>query len=130
FFALCFGLTAVWLSYSDTPWPWSGLETVQGIGGSLAFSASMTVAGTGFGGVVRHVGAAITALLGILFALGAAVGALIPFWRDYGMDEIGSTLLEPTTPHTYSFTVALLLLAAVTLVVLLAGIAFVRRADV
>lgn len=128
--AFSLGLTAVWLSASSAPWPWTAGETALGMVGGVGFAAVVAIAGTGFGAVTRHVGGAITLLFGVYVVVEAVLSSVLDFWHDYGPTAAAAVLLEPSRAHHYGFAVALLLVVGTACAYLAAGIAVVRRIDV
>lgn len=130
FCAFAFSLTAIWISASGEPWPWTAGETLLGAVGGVAFVATVSVAGTGFGGITRHVGAAITLLVLVYLVLEGVLTTRLQVWDDYGVTAAATALVEPTGAHTLGFLPALGVMTGAALLYLLAGIAVVRRSDV
>ncbi|ADB51376.1 hypothetical protein [Conexibacter woesei] len=128
--AFLLSLTAIWLSSSDAPWPWTSGETLSAIAGAVIVTVTLAVAGTGFGGVTRHVGSAITLFVLVYFVLEGVLVARLGFWSDYGITAAGSTLTEPGVEHALSYVGALAVVVGLSLAVLAGGIAVVRRSDV
>jgi len=124
------GIAAVWLSSSGAPWPWTVGETAQGLAGAVLLVAIVAVGGTGFGALTRHVGIAITLLLGIYVALEGLLAGLLAVWRDYGPTAAAAVLTQPATGHAYPFAAALALASALAGLHLAAGVVVVRRCDV
>jgi ABC-type transport system involved in multi-copper enzyme maturation permease subunit len=130
FCALTLGLAAVWISSAGARWPWSGQATLHAVSGVIAVTALLAVAGTGFGGLVRHVGGSITLLIALYLGVDSVLGARFDLYRDWGLTAATNTLVEPTTAHHYGFPAALAIVLGSSLAYLALGIAAVRRADV
>lgn len=123
-------LAAIWLWSAGVPWPWTAGETAQGLLGAVGFVAAGSIAGTGFGALTRHVGGAITLLLGIYIVAEAILSNVLGVWRDYGPTAAAAALMEPSRPHPLAFVAAFVLVFAISLAYLAGGIGVVRRADV
>ena len=130
FCALSFGVAAVRLSSAGHDWPWSGTQTLSALGGTIALTTLIAIAGTGFGAIVRHVGGAITLLAVMYLAVEGVLTARWGIYRDWGLTSAANTLVEPTFQHTYAFPAAMAVMLGVSLAYLALGIAAVRRADV
>lgn len=130
FCALCLGVTAVWVSSGGGAWPWSGTQTLSGVGGAIALTTLVAVAGTGFGALVRHVGGAITVMAVMYLAVEGVLVARVPAYRDWGLTAAANTLVEPAAHHAYAFPAAMAVVLGVSLAYLALGIAAVRGADV
>lgn len=128
--AFVLSITAIWLSSSGEPWPWTAGETAQTLVGAVAIVSALAVAGTGFGGMTRHVGAAVTLLLIVYFVVEGLLVDRFGVWRDFGPTAAGSALIEPLNDHALGYLGALVVVWGFALAYLLAGIAIVRRADV
>lgn len=130
FCALNFGLAAVWLSSSGHAWPWSGAETLWAVGGTIALTTLISIAGTAFGALARHVGGAITLLAVMYLAVEGVLNARWQLYHDWGLTSAANTLVEPTLDHSYAFPAAMAIVLGSSLAYLALGIAAVRRADV
>lgn len=128
--ALALSLTAIWLSASDVAWPWTAGQTAGGFLGAVAVVIAAAVLGTAFGGIARHVGAAITLLTCIFIVAESILAARLPAYRDYGYAASAIALVEPGRSHAYGFLPALGVLWGATLAYLALGIEVVRRSDV
>ncbi|MDO8186585.1 ABC transporter permease [Conexibacter sp. JD483] len=130
FCALCLGVAAVWISSAGGVWPWTGHQTLEGAGGTIALTALIAVAGTGFGALVRHVGGAITLMAVMYLVVEGVLVARVPAYHDWGLTAAANSVIEPTLPHTYAFSAGMAILLGSSLAYLALGIAAVRRADV
>lgn len=128
--AFVLGLTAIWLSTSDLPWPWTAGETLSAIAGSLVCVAGLSVAGAGFGAITRHVGSAITLFVLVFFVLEAVLGERLGVWADYGFAAAVAAVTEPGVSHALSYPAGLAVVVGLSLTVFGFGIAVVRRVDV
>lgn len=128
--AFSLSLVAIWLWSAGVPWPWTAGETAQGMLGAVGFVVAGSIAGTGFGALTRHVGGAITLLLGVYIVAEAILTSVLNVWRDYGPTAAAAALMEPSKPHPLAFAAAFALVFALALGYLAGGIGVVRRADV
>jgi ABC-2 type transport system permease protein len=128
--ALSLGMAAIWLNGSDVAWPWTSGQTLQTVAGIVAVVTTMAVAGAGFGAIARASGGAVTLVFTVYLVLDAMLGALVGFWRDYGIDAAQTALTDIGAVSHYSYAGALTVNVAVALLVLAIGTAIVQRTDV
>lgn len=128
--ALSLGTVAVWISADGAAWPWSSGDTAQAICGGLLLTVISAITGTGFGALIRHVGGAITVMFAVALVVESLLASQLGAWREWGAGAASQALLERLPQSGYGFLGGAGFVVASGLVLLAAGIAAVRTADV
>lgn len=128
--ALALAITALWLRSEGLALPLSGAEGARVLAGNAVVGLACGLGAVGIAGLVRSTAGA-SMLLGFAYlGLSDLLGALVGFWGDYGLGAAQSAAVDPAGAHALAYGPALAVNLAFGLLLLGAGAATVRRADV